>query len=169
GSWWSGAPDERGIPHTTMADGAPNGYSIITFDGNEYTLDFHAAGRPADWQMHIHAPEVITSDQSGETDVFVNVFNGSERSKVAMRLDGSGDWAELERRVTTDPAYVQLFEAEQKITNKTWRDLPKPKSSTHLWQGKLPAELAPGLHLIEVRTVDMHGREFVDRRSIRVE
>ncbi|MCA9220530.1 MAG: calcineurin-like phosphoesterase C-terminal domain-containing protein, partial [Planctomycetales bacterium] len=96
-------------------------------------------------------------------------FNGSERSKVAMRLDGSGDWAELERRVTTDPAYVQLFEAEQKITNKTWRDLPKPKSSTHLWQGKLPAELAPGLHLIEVRTVDMHGREFVDRRSIRVE
>ncbi|MCA9163950.1 MAG: calcineurin-like phosphoesterase family protein [Planctomycetales bacterium] len=168
GSWWSGAPDERGIPHTTMADGAPNGYSIITFDGNEYTLDFHAAGRPADWQMHIHAPEVITSDQSGETDVFVNVFNGSERSKVAMRM-GSGDWAELERRVTTDPAYVQLFEAEQKITNKTWRDLPKPKSSTHLWQGKLPAELAPGLHLIEVRTVDMHGREFVDRRSIRVE
>ncbi|MGD9857946.1 MAG: metallophosphoesterase N-terminal domain-containing protein, partial [Planctomycetaceae bacterium] len=33
GSWWSGAPDERGIPHTTMADGAPNGYSIMTFNG----------------------------------------------------------------------------------------------------------------------------------------
>ena len=24
GSWWCGAPDERGIPHTMMADGAPN-------------------------------------------------------------------------------------------------------------------------------------------------
>ncbi len=36
GSWWSGAPDERGIPHATMADGAPNGYSIISFDGTKY-------------------------------------------------------------------------------------------------------------------------------------
>ena len=45
GSWWSGAPDERGIPHSTMADGAPNGYSVISFDGTDYRLDFFAAGR----------------------------------------------------------------------------------------------------------------------------
>jgi hypothetical protein len=26
GSWWTGAPDPVGIPHTTMRDGTPNGY-----------------------------------------------------------------------------------------------------------------------------------------------
>ncbi|MEZ6066937.1 MAG: calcineurin-like phosphoesterase family protein [Planctomycetaceae bacterium] len=55
GSWWSGAPDERGIPHTTMKDGAPNGYSIISFDGVEYRLDYRAAGRSPDYQMEIDA------------------------------------------------------------------------------------------------------------------
>jgi len=40
GSWWQGAADKRGIPHTLMADGAPNGYSIISFDGHRYRLDF---------------------------------------------------------------------------------------------------------------------------------
>ena len=59
GSWWSGAPDERGIPHTMMADGAPNGYSIISFDGAKYSLDFKAAGQPADYQMRIMMPELI--------------------------------------------------------------------------------------------------------------
>ncbi len=40
GSWWSGAPDERGIPHSLMACGAPNGHSVIEFDGQEYRLEF---------------------------------------------------------------------------------------------------------------------------------
>ena len=42
-----GAPDERGIPHTTMRDGAPNGYSIFTFDGHKYDIEFRAAAPPA--------------------------------------------------------------------------------------------------------------------------
>ena len=58
GSWWSGTKDENGIPHATMSDGAPNGYSIVTFDGNEYSIRFKAARRPADHQMNIYAPEV---------------------------------------------------------------------------------------------------------------
>ncbi len=41
------APDEKGIPHTTMRDGALNGYSVFTFDGQKYDIEFHApAGRP---------------------------------------------------------------------------------------------------------------------------
>src|SRR5690606_27884924 len=84
GSWWSGEPDELGIPHTTMADGAPNGYSIITFDGNSAVVDFKAARRPADYQLHVHAPEVITRGDTNQHFVYVNVFGGSERSRVEM-------------------------------------------------------------------------------------
>ncbi len=168
GSWWSGAPDERGIPHATMADGAPNGYSIITFDGHTYTLDFKAAGRPANWQMHVSAPELVSLADAAGTDVFVNVFNGSERSSVAMRI-GAGDWVEMQRRVERDPAYVALFEREENTADKPWRAMSKPKPSTHLWHGQLPEGLDAGLHLIRIRTVDMHGRTFESHRSIRIE
>ena len=35
GSWWKGSPDELEIPHATMRGGAPNGYSVLTFDGRD--------------------------------------------------------------------------------------------------------------------------------------
>ncbi|MFO0892090.1 MAG: calcineurin-like phosphoesterase C-terminal domain-containing protein [Isosphaeraceae bacterium] len=38
-------------PHTTMGD-APNGYSIFTFDGNHYEIEFRPASRPKDYQMN---------------------------------------------------------------------------------------------------------------------
>ncbi len=169
GSWWSGAPDERGIPHTTMADGAPNGYSIISFNGHEYTLDFRAAGRPADYQMNIIAPEMITADAAEATDIYVNVFNGSERSKVEMRLGDNGDWIEMTRKVMIDPLFQQTADAEKALKNKTWRDLPNPKPSSHLWHATLPQNPEPGTHALEVRTTDMHGRSYDARRIIRVE
>ncbi|HSO87300.1 MAG TPA: metallophosphoesterase N-terminal domain-containing protein, partial [Draconibacterium sp.] len=43
GSWWCGLNDETGIPHATMNDGAPNGYSVINFDGSTYNVQFKAA------------------------------------------------------------------------------------------------------------------------------
>ncbi|HUG93340.1 MAG TPA: calcineurin-like phosphoesterase family protein [Planctomycetaceae bacterium] len=169
GSWWQGAPDERGIPHATMADGAPNGYSLITFDGRDYTLDFRAAGRAPEYQMQIHAPESVTAGQTGETDVLVNVFNGSERSEVAMRAGPGGEWLPMERTLAEDPTYRLSWEREKALGNKPWRDPPDPKKSTHLWRARLPDDLPPGTHLIEVRTTDMHGRTFSGRRVVRVD
>ncbi|KAA0140049.1 metallophosphoesterase [Gimesia chilikensis] len=168
GSWWSGAPDERGIPHTMMADGAPNGYSIITFDGKEYNLDFRAAGRAAKYQMNIIAPEAVTVDQVAETNVMVNVFNGSEKSKVEMQIGESGSWAPMERIVAIDPSFKKLSETENGVEGKSYRNLPKAKNSTHLWQAKLPDGLKSGTHLLRIRTVEMDGDEHVAGRVIRI-
>lgn len=167
GSWWSGAPDERGIPHSTMADGAPNGYSILSFDGNQYKLDFKAAGRPTSYQMQIHAPEVVTAGEAAKTDIYVNVFNGSNRSTVRMRID-DGEWVTMKQVRRNDPGYEAVHAAEKRIKNKAWRDLPSPKSSSHLWHAHLPDELEPGTRLIRIETVDMHGRRFTDERVIRI-
>ncbi|MEQ9068837.1 MAG: calcineurin-like phosphoesterase C-terminal domain-containing protein, partial [Gimesia chilikensis] len=164
----SGAPDERGIPHTMMADGAPNGYSIITFDGKEYNLDFRAAGRAAKYQMNIIAPEAVTVDQVAETNVMVNVFNGSEKSKVEMQIGESGSWAPMERIVAIDPSFKKLSETENGVEGKSYRNLPKAKNSTHLWQAKLPDGLKPGTHLLRIRTVEMDGDEHVAGRVIRI-
>ena len=89
--------DEVGIPHTTMRDGAPNGYSIITFDGNKHVLDFKAARQPASYQMNIHAPDAIKQVNNKKHLVYVNVFNGSAKSKVKMKIGKNGDWIELQK------------------------------------------------------------------------
>lgn len=169
GSWWSGAPDERGIPHTLMSDGAPNGYSILSFDGTDYELTFKAAARPADYQMEIVAPEAVPADDLAETDVTVNVFNGSERSTVEMRF-GDGFWTALQPvSGEVSPNYQSVYDFEAALEKESFKALPSPRPSTHLWRGKVAASAAPGTYLLQVRATDMHGREFRDQRIMRVE
>lgn len=168
GSWWRGMPDERGIPHTTLKDGGPNGYGIMSFDGHEYVLDYKAAARPADYQLEIYAPDRVTQSQLADTQVLVNVFNGSERSQVRMRLAEQGEWLPLHHAPAVDPAYQAAYDRDIELENNPWIDLPKPAVSTHIWSAQLPADLPPGKHLIRVHTTDMHGREFSASRVIRV-
>ena len=170
GSWWSGAPDERGIPHTAMADGAPNGYSIISFDGTNYKLDFKAAGRSADYQMQIHAPELVAGDKLSETEIYVNVFNGSERSKVEMRVGKDGEWFAMQQTREVDPLLQKVYDAEAKVIGDpaNWLKMSKPKGSTHLWKAPLPTNAAVGTHLIQVRETDRHGRQNSSQRVIRI-
>lgn len=166
GSWWGGLPDERGIPHATMADGAPNGYSIFTFDGNRYSIEFKAAGRPASYQMEIGAPEETGADDGAE--VTVNVFAGSERSVVEMRV-GAGDWKPLERVARADPSFLRLKQLEAAIKPPVpGVALPKPQICPHLWSGKLPRKLPEGDQWIEVRTRDAFGQVYSSRRALRV-
>jgi hypothetical protein len=169
GSWWSGAPDERGIPHATMADGAPNGYSIIRFDGTRYTLDFKAAGRAADYQMEIHAPEEVTPEALASTTVYVNVFNGSERSNVEMSLDGQA-WTPMQQTREIDPKYQAVFDAEAAVLERTpsFRQLPKPKPSSHLWKATLGSSASEGVNVLRVRATDVNGKTFTAKRVIRV-
>jgi hypothetical protein len=168
GSWWAGTPDELGIPHATMGSGAPNGYSIITFDRTEYSIRFKAARRPDDHQMHIDAPNVIAEADAGTTEIVVNVYAGSERSTVEMRVDGVSGWSALRREVRHDPAYVRMKDQEQANLPPIGREIPKPYDVHHLWVGTLPANLPAGAHVVRVRTFDMFGQEDQALRVIRV-
>ena len=42
-SWWTGFKDESGIPHSTMRDGSPNGYTVLSVDAKhrEQTNESH--------------------------------------------------------------------------------------------------------------------------------
>ena len=164
GSWWSGAKNDNEIPHSTMADGAPNGYSIMTFDENGYKLDFKAAGRPASEQMRIHLPTTMDTNETAQQEIWVNVYNGSEYSKVSMSIDNNGKWIELEKKLVNDPYFAMLSERDKGIEPK----LAKPKVSHHLWTAKLPEGILPGAHLVRVQTTDRHERTYHAHRSIRV-
>lgn len=164
GNWWSGAKDENGIPHTTMADGAPNGHSVMTFDRNGYRLDFHAAGRPASEQMRIGLANKMNASLTGDEEVWVNVFNGSEKSTVKMAVDDSTTWITLEKKFVADPHRVELAKRDQNAEPK----LGDASNSYHLWFGNLPAGIKSGVHLLRVKTTDMHGRVYSAHRSFRV-
>ncbi len=168
GTWWKGALDERGIPHATMRDGAPNGWSVITFDGQRATFDFRAAGRPADYQMNVMAPEAVASAETAKTEVRVNVFAGSERSTVEMRVGWDGEWRKLRQVREKDPFYAAVREREMAVKPAP-PQLNAPADSSHLWKGTLPAALPAGTHTIFVRARDLYGRWFHARRVIRVE
>ncbi|MEL7496896.1 MAG: calcineurin-like phosphoesterase family protein [Planctomycetota bacterium] len=163
GAWWSGAKNENGIPHTTMKDGAPNGYSIMSFDQTGYRLDFRAAGQPATDQLRIEMPTKIDTNKTSSADVWVNVFNGSEKSTVRMSVDNKTDWVKLKKTIDLDPYYVQLHKRD---ANED-QPLAAPKPCYHLWRGKLPS-LKPGVHLVVVKTTDRHGRTYSAHRTIRV-
>ena len=168
GSWWKGKKDEVGIPHTTMRDGAPNGYSIITFDGKTHTLDFKAARQPADYQLNIHAPSAVKVSELGKTSVYVNVFNGSAKSKVKMRFTEDGEWLPLKKTLELDPFYVAVRDREIKAAPEAKNQLSGPVKSDHLWRERLPEGLAPGSHLIEVEATDAYGRVHEGKRILRV-
>lgn len=167
GSWWQGAPDERGIPHATMSDGGPNGYSIVEFDRHRYKITFRAASRPETEQMSIWIPEEVPVAGLAEAELIVNVWAGSERSEVWMRLD-QGEWQPMERFIGKDPYFLELKQAEAGPNPPAGLKLPGAADTGHLWRGKLPTSLSPGTHRVDLKTRDMFGQVYEDTRVVRV-
>jgi len=176
GSWWTGQPDEYGIPHATMSDGTPNGYSIITFDGSSYSIEYKVASRPADFQMSVYAPETVSAETAEKAEVVVNVFAGSDRSSVDMRFGETDEWIPMTHTEREDAYYqrlkdieVQLHELHEEAAGSIGIRLPDISTSTHIWTGRLPADPPTGTHVIHVRTTDMFGHTYTAERIIRVE
>jgi hypothetical protein len=168
GNWWGGAPDERGIPHATMVDGAPNGWSTLSLEeGGRYVIDFKAAARPASEQISIFAPFRVKRGELAAATIYANVYAGSERSVVEMRMGEERPWQAMRREVRKDPMYEHLVKRDADL-QRPWNPSPAGPPSHHLWRGSLPADLAAGRHLIEIRTIDQWGRIFRTHRVIEV-
>jgi 3',5'-cyclic AMP phosphodiesterase CpdA len=58
GSWWSGPYDHRGIAVADSRDGSPNGYHVLSIDGQSYSTQFQPANEANSRQMRI----VLDSD-----------------------------------------------------------------------------------------------------------
>ena len=169
GSWWGGLPDPVGIPHATMQDGGPKGYTLIDFDENSYSMRFKATRRPDDYQMNIFTPEVVASEKAGLVDVVVNVFIGSERSTVEMRFGGEGEWVPMEPFAGFDPFFTLMHKIESSLNPHPHRLVSEPRETGHLWRTKLPMNPPAGSHLIHIRTTDMFGQIYEARRVIRIQ
>lgn len=168
GSFWGGPPDASGIPIATMWDGTPHGYAILGFNGVAApVIDYRPAREPADHQIGLYAPEVV-APHLGYVSFFANVFNGHDGWKIEARVDDRA-WNDLRRVLEWDPAYAKLYLAQDSLTVPfAGRRLPDPTVCYHLWRNYLPADLAVGTHLLQVRATDPAGKIFTARREVRV-
>jgi len=172
GSWWCGLNDETGIPHATMNDGAPNGYSVIAFDGNNYSVQFKAARRPESYQMNIYLPDAMTKTAADTTHIFVNVFAGSKKSVVEMQID-NGNWIKMENFKTIDPEVLKMHQLtpflKEKVNGQPLDEvfgfaMDYPSISHHIWKAKFPQGIKPGAHTITIRTTDMYNQTYTAHR-----
>lgn len=169
GSWWRGPLDERGIPTTPMRDGTPNGYAILHFKGNQYTYDYRVAHGPRDEVMSIYAPTAVPYNTEWSYALLsINFYNGSADAKVEFRVNG-GNWWQARHKETVDPQYAYNRFARDQLSNPPpQKSLPYPELSSHIWTGRLPTDLEPGIQLIEVRVTDRFGRVFEDATTYRI-
>jgi hypothetical protein len=173
GSWWRGRRDERGIPHATMSDGGPNGYSIMEFDGQNYTLEMRGANLPADYQMNLYAPESVAQGDLEKSMLIANVFNGSAKTIVSFRVVNQqgeyGNWHPMNATTMVDPAFAAEKKREEEVPDRPWTLLPGPHPTPHMWKANLPADLPTGTHVLEVRATNVIGKQVTGRRIIRVQ
>lgn len=149
GCTWNGLPDEFGIPHASMYDGTPKGYSIVELSDG-YQVFYKIPNRPADYQMNIYAPVSVSAPELATTDIKVNVFTGSDRTKVEMRIDGQTLSVPMEKTLGQDSEFIKQWQFEQKLAPQYFDRNGWFPNCTHLWKAKLPANLSPGAHLIEI-------------------
>jgi hypothetical protein len=141
--------------------------------------------------MNVYAPDAVDAAEANQTEVVVNVFSGSQRCEVEMRL-GSGQWQPMTQTTRMDPMYLRLKAREGWLTEKLSAHLsdaereefdlravegleafhggrlPDAKDTDHIWSAGLPSGIPPGFHLIEVRSTDPFGQVSTGRRIIHI-
>jgi hypothetical protein len=181
GSWWSGPYDHRGIAVADSPDGNPNGFHVLSVDGNRYTTRFQPAKEPATRQMRIVLDRQVQREATGDTDlrrlfgspifqdqacatdVIVNVFDGGPRTVVEYRI-GERAPVRMERVRRPDPFVKGVF-ARHQDSKKSW---VTAEPCTHLFASSLPADLEVGTHRIMVCARDEYGREQRDYLVVEV-
>jgi hypothetical protein len=169
GYWWNGMKDIYGIPHTIQGDGTPNGYHMMSVNGNKIRIRYMAAGKPPDYQMRIMLetmPEKklvfgLPMSLTSSTNILVNVFDGGPNTRVSCRLDGN-EPVMMTPVLREDPfvfaRYVEdgLFQPETE------------SPSTHIWSLPMQKDIEPGVHTLFIRVQDEYGQIHMESKIFEV-
>jgi hypothetical protein len=184
GSWWSGPYDHRGVAYADSRDGSPNGFHILSVDGNAYKTrfvpakepngrqirlsiesQFHAANREIKYQFR---PGQLNGSPIGRATLgaatlVANVFDGGPKTKVTMRI-GERPPIEMSPSRMPDPFVEDLY-ARNEATKKPWI---KAEISSHIWTARLPHDLDVGAHRVVVEAVTEYGDVVSGRLAMEV-
>jgi len=127
--------------------------------------------------MNIYAPNKVALSSIDTTKVLVNVFAGSEKSLVEMKVGKNGKWQKMKKVRVVDPENVRMHALTPILVQKYngvaienilgWT-MDRPHVSTHIWESMLPNDLSVGAYTIKVRTTDMFGQKWEANRIIYV-
>jgi hypothetical protein len=158
GDWYSGELNEQGVPISTMRDGTPKGYAFITFKGNEYSIDYKVAGKPADYQIELFAPKILPHNKRTSAGIYANFFMGAKGDDVQYRVD-NGPWKKMEYVEGADPNFLDvLHKYDHSKVLLSGRRPSNPQDCTHLWRGAISTKLTVGVHHVEVKATDRYGK-----------
>ena len=184
GSWWSGPFDHRGVASADSRDGSPNGFHILSVDGNSCTTRFIPAKEPNGRQMRLsilsrfhgiakesdlefRQPRVLGSPvphaSLHASTLVANVFDGGERTRVTMRIGDRPPLA-MTRESRPDPFVEEGF-ARHERTKKAW---VKAENSSHVWTARLPVDLKPGAYPVLVEAIGEYGQPLTGRLALEV-
>ena len=184
GSWWSGPYDHRGVAVADSRDGTPNGFHILSVDGNSYKTRFVPAKEPNRRQVrlavesHLHGngKEVMRDFRPGQlfqppvqsaavpaTTLVANVFDGGPKTTVTVQI-GTAEPTPMTRKRRPDPMVTEVF-ARNEDVKKPWI---KAEPSTHIWVTRLPATLPAGTHRVVVRAVTEYGDIVIGTMALEI-
>ncbi len=183
GSWWSGPYDHRGVAVADSRDGTPNGFHVLSVEGNGCTTRFVPAKEPDGRQIRVSVLSQTHEDMrrdyrpgallqprvpraalvAGSALVVANVFDGGPRTRVWLRL-GADAPIPMTPTVMPDPFVDEVF-TRYEATRKPW---VKAEPSSHLWTARLPA-LGAGAHRAEVTAENEYGAPLATRFTLEVE
>jgi hypothetical protein len=161
GAGYRGMFDELKIPSCQAEDGVPAGYSYITFTKTDYRIVYKPSRHSADHQLNVFVPDVLKVRDIAKTKILVNVFAGSEKSTVRMRVNGAA-WQPMTLTPQPDPSISWVMATEKTATpwlGSKYNLKDKPTIAHHIWESRLPGDLKAGTHTLEVETVDMFGQQ----------
>ena len=167
GSWWSGPMDALGQPMAQSCDGVPNGWHILTIEGSNYSTRFVSAREPSQMRIMVIRESLaedgtagrgtvsggISKNSIGDMKILINVFDGGPRTTVEACVSGCSP-SVTERTIRPDPLTQDLFQRAGQA-KKPW---VRAEPSSHIWQARLPADLAPGLHRLNVSATTEYGQ-----------
>jgi hypothetical protein len=132
GSWWSGDSDDTGVPMSYQRGGAPRGYMIFDFFGNQFVDRYYATSKSKDRQINLSFltpafeqwlqdvknglatlndlpdPGILTKSQLYEATLVANVWNGSDASIVTCQFDDQPPVAAVRKKDVMDPYALKL-------------------------------------------------------------
>jgi C terminal of Calcineurin-like phosphoesterase/Calcineurin-like phosphoesterase len=167
GGYWSGPVGPDGVPPSTMWDGTPPGYALLSFGADGPRVDYFPSLLPASHQMQLHVPKALPPRQ-GYVPFYANVFNAHDGWKIEGRVDDRG-WMPMTRTLSWDPSYAEAYLAQDTGTQQqSGIRIPEPVVCYHLWRGILPADLSMGTHRIEVRATSPEGTVYTDAAETKI-
>ena len=94
----------------------------------------------------------------------MNIFDGSERSKVTYKIDSFPE-KEMTPTYMKDPYLAELYRQTETVIERPI----KPLVSSHIWTAPLLEDLKSGAHKIVVTTQDQFGHIFKTAKIFEIE